>query len=1198
MKPLSPIELPLNCTVLIEASAGTGKTFTIANLYLRLLLGVGCAPLTVEQILVVTFTKAATEELRERIRKNIKACRTFFQNYDTNQTYGAEDFFCQLYQQISSIEEAILRLRIAEREIDLASIFTIHSFCQKMLFQFAFDSGVRFDSDLQPDETDLLRRLSEEVWREMFYPMALTEAAVVAEYLGTPENALNAISAFIGTELPALLNEQDWINEDLASHLTALQHFLQEAKQHWLTCGPEVIQLIETELAKKYKTGEKKALSRRSYQTRYLAKWRASVDEWATSAHSYFPEEHFERFCQHFILEKAEDGAEPLVHPYLTKNQQIFTAYQHRFAHKQKSLLLYQFLLALRKKREDYKATHSEKSFNDMLTFLNQALKAERGAALAEQIRRQFPFAMIDEFQDTDKEQYEIFQQIFMQQKHTNQGFIMIGDPKQSIYKFRGADIFTYLTASQQAQEKRTLAKNWRALSPIVTATNRLFEFPKSTLNNPFLYQGIQFHSVESKESHVVLSGSAYINCYLQEKFDERLAARQCAYQIQQQLKCMEVGEFGLQDIGGNIAAFQAKDIAILVRSHVQATLIKTALAELGIRSVFLSEKESVYQSETAKELLWILYACLNPYHQTSLFSALGTALWGLSATDIYRLKNNELLWDEQVGRFIVYQQIWQQQGILPMLHKLLMQEGIIERLRSNSRESDRRLTDLLHLTELLQNAMPNLENESALVRWYERQLTQNNGSEDHILRLESEEELIKIVTIHGAKGLQYPIVWLPFIGKKSQGTKANHLAIYRDEQGQPYWYFGKPSEDIQTLIDREAFAEDLRLFYVAITRAESQINLILPQWFDGWNAMHYLLSNGEIGLEKNDTSEISTSEYLTRKGIECQTTVLSEEITHDEWRPTPFISEAVSARHFTGHIPQTGLVTSFSALHQQHEWAMQNHVEYSMLEGFENTGQDYDQQITAQGVDHIQILDDEESSAYSPYQFPHSTQVGNILHGFFEHCDFQQAVDFEQILAICNQLDLDEYWHQPLQQWFEKILATPLAEGGFALKDIPLTKRLNEWQFYLRLKNPEGLRQLNHLFKQHSPISAKLPDLNLPQLEGYIRGFVDCIVQMNEKFYLIDYKSNFLGDLAQDYSRENLEKTIGQYRYDLQYLLYTLALHRYLRVRLGKQYEYDRDFGGVAYLFLRGMCGTPKSGVFFDKPCKELIEGMDELFG
>ncbi|WGE34352.1 exodeoxyribonuclease V subunit beta [Actinobacillus genomosp. 1] len=1200
MKTLSPIELPLNCTALIEASAGTGKTFTMANLYLRLLLGIGCAPLTVEQILVVTFTKAATEELRDRIRKNIKACRIFLQEYDTEKSYDTNDFFFQLAQRIEGVEEAILRLRIAEREIDLASIFTIDSFCQKMLFQFAFDSGVRFDSDLQPDENDLLRRISEEVWREMFYPMTLNETALVVQFLGTPEKALGEIKRFIGKDLPELSAEQRWIQADFAHYAQQSNDFFSQAKQHWLNNGEKIVGLVQAELAKTYAKGIKKSLSRASYKSNLISDWIEKVNRWANSEDTFLPKE-FERFCQDFMQSKAEAGAEPLSDPLFVKNQQIWTAYHIQFTpDKQKAILVYQYLSAIRQKMTDYKATHSEKSFDDLRAFLNQALKSERGEILAEQIRRLFPFAMIDEFQDTDKEQYEIFYKIFMQGERKNRGFIMIGDPKQSIYKFRGADIFTYLTASQQAQEKRTLPKNWRSLPEIVTATNRLFEFPESVEHSPFLYDGIRFQTVEHKQTDAQLVGAEHFNCYLQAEFNEQEAAEHCAYQIQQQLKVMEAGDFGLNFAKDKVfTAFQAKDIAILVRGKNQAILLKEALATRGIRSVFLSDRRSVYASDIAQELKWVLYACLNPSHQANVLTAIGSSLWGLSAAEIYRLKNDENAWDRQVSAFIHYQQIWQQQGILPMLHQLFMQEGIIHRLRAGA-DSDRRLTDLLHLAELLQNAMPSLENESALVRWYERQLENPQEKEDQQLRLESEDELIKIITIHGAKGLQYPIVWLPFIGKNNRGDRVlpgvetPKVSVYRNTEDEVSWHLGSRDDKTQELMDKAEFAEDLRLLYVALTRAESQLNLILPTTFaKGWNAMHYLLSNGELGGTTSFVTEVPTSDYLDRKGIKYHAVELNSQLIEDDWRPTPSLPSELQVRSFNREMTQDGQISSFTALHAYHEWNEQFGVGQALVS---EKVQDYDRQIETSVLDEPDWF--AENTAYSAYQFPHSAKVGSVLHRFFEHSDFQQAVDFAQIRTICEQLNLDENWYEPLQQWFEKVLSTPFSEAEFALKDVPMTKRLNEWQFYLRLKNSDGLRRLNQLLKQYSVVSAKLPDLHLPQLEGYLRGFVDCIVQVNDKFYLIDYKSNFLGYLAQDYSRQNLEKTIGQYRYDLQYLLYTLALHRYLRARLDEQYEYERDFGGVAYLFLRGMNGTPNSGVFFEKPCKELIEGMDELFG
>lgn len=1195
MKTLDTLDLPLNGTALIEASAGTGKTFTMANLYLRLLLGIGCAPLSVERILVVTFTKAATEELRDRIRRNIKACREFFRLAEKGESDATSGhFYHALYQKVPNAREALLRLKIAESEIDLAAIFTIHSFCQKMLFQFAFDSGVRFDSDLQADESELLQRLSEETWRELFYPLGLAEANAVAAELRSPSSALEAVRPLIFGELPELRGAQKkLLEQDLSEYLRAEQVLLAEAKKHWRENQAAILAPIRTELAKKYKTGEKKSLSRIAYKSNLLPKWIAETEAWANGDAEGLPKS-FERFCQSMLEEKAEEGAEPLRHALFAENQRYWSAYRTGFEGKRKPLLLYRFLQAMRAKLADYKESHSEKSFNDMLSFLNRALKGDRGEALAEQIRRQFPFAMIDEFQDTDKEQYEIFHKIFMSGAEDTQGFIMIGDPKQSIYKFRGADIFTYLQAARQAQEKRTLPKNWRSHPELVAAVNALFQFPETSAQPPFLYQDIRFRPAEAKEAEAELVGGSHFNCFLQRKFGESLAAEQCAYQIQQQLKGMQAGEFGLRfaNRAPSVRPFAAKDISVLVRSKSQAALMKNALAQRGIRSVFLSEDRSVFASNTAKELLWILHACLNPYHQGRLLTALGSALWGLTASDIHRLKNDELQWDLLVDEFIGYQRIWRGQGVLPMLHRLFMREGVIERILSNPLDSERRLTDLLHLTELLQNAMSGLENESALVRWYERQLRQPRKQEDQMLRLESEEALIKIVTIHGSKGLQYPIVWLPFIGKPSAGVRASALSLYHDEQGEMQWTAGSPDGEAKELMNKSEYAEELRLLYVALTRAESQLNVILPKRFErGWNAFRYLLRNGSDG--DGNAEETDCAADFRAKKIRCEVTESVDSVPSDDWRADSEPPPAFASRIFTGHIRRDGQLTSFSALHAYNEWREQNGVGEDFAESIDFV-QDDDRQVKIEESFGMR----EEIEPYSAYRFPHSTKVGSLLHRFLEHYDFQQAVEFEPVFILCRQLNLGEEWVEPTRQWFERVRSTPFGDEPFCLKDIPTTRRLNEWQFYLRLKNAEALKKLNDLLRRYSAVSKSLPELQLPQVEGYVRGFVDCIVQVNDKFYLIDYKSNFLGYTVQDYSRENLFKTIGQYRYDLQYLLYCLALHRYLASRLAKGYDYDRDFGGAAYLFLRGMDGSPDSGVFFDKPPKALIEEMDKLFG
>ncbi|MDG6341643.1 exodeoxyribonuclease V subunit beta [Glaesserella parasuis] len=1195
MNPLNSLQLALNQSSLIEASAGTGKTYTMANLYLRLILGVRCpSPLTVEQILVVTFTKAATQELRDRIREKLVNVGKWFRDPSSKEAQDAlrEPFLAALYQEVQPrLNECLLRLSIAEREIDLASIFTIDSFCQKMLFQFAFSSGIRFDIDLLSNEDELLTRLSEETWRELFYPMGLAETVAVAEELKTPSDALTAVKGYLYGDFPDLAAENQWLTQGISSYLADYQALLQEAKQHWLAVGAEAESLIVTEINKSYKKGEKKSLSRRAYQMRWIENWLKELNEWATSGSHYFPTNSLSRFCQDFINEKAEEGAEPLTHTIFAKNQDYLTAYQTQFEGKSKAIFLYQFFSHLRQKLADYKQTHKEKSFGDMLSFLLSALQSERGDTLAQQIRALYPFAMIDEFQDTNQQQYEVFHRIFMDQNTSEQGFIMIGDPKQSIYKFRGADIFTYLKAKNEVQEQATLDRNWRSVPEVVESCNRLFQFPEGD-NPPFLYHGIPFQPVKAKEASDTLVGEQATRCLLiSTEFDEQLAATHCAYQIQQQLKKSEQGLLFVQKEEGN-RPLEAKDITILVRSHKQASLIRAELLKRHIPSVFFSERNSVYETQEAQDLRIILSACLNPYRQSSLLSAIGTSLWGLTSTDIFNIKQDEKAWDNVVESFVGYQQVWLHQGILPMLHQIFVKENIIQRINALP-NAERRITDLLHLAELLQGAMPNLENEFALLRWYEQQLDNPDGyADEQKQRLESEESLVKVVTIHGSKGLEYPVVWLPFVAKASQPAKSKSMAIYQNDEGKAYWSFGSQSDEIKKYIDKAEFAEDLRLLYVAVTRAKYQLNLILPSQFDDkWNSLSYLLSSGEIGTGGVTPSQ-NTQYYLAQKGIKAELITVNNDVPEDNWQPILVQPIDIEAKSFTGKIRTVGQITSFTALQAQNE-RLQHKEQNIPLATFGDEAQDYDRtEFIASD-----FLED-NAQPYSRYQFPHSTKVGNLLHKFFEHWDFQQAVDQTQLQALCEQLNLDEAWLEPLTTWFEQVIQTPFGEQAVSLTQIFTHKRLNEWQFYLRLSNKEALYRLNQLLKKHSPLAKQLPDLTLYNLEGFVRGFVDCIAQIDGKFYVIDYKSNFLGYLPQDYQAEKLAKTMGQFRYDLQYLLYTLAVHRYLSARLGENYNYEQHFGGVAYLFLRGMNGEPNSGVYFDKPSQELIEEMDRLFG
>ncbi len=1199
MNILEPLSLPLNQSVLIEASAGTGKTYTMANLYLRLILGIGCEPLTTEQILVVTFTKAATQELRDRIRTKLGNVARWFQDVeseDSKAAFAQDPFLFELYQAIEpNLNTARLRLKIAEREMDLASIFTIDSFSQKMLFQYAFDSGMRFDIDLQPDEKNLLARLSEESWRELFYSMSLAESELVRKHLKTPAQALKIVQASLSGSLPALSAHQSVVQSRLADFAQQKSLAISQLKQFWQENSAQISALVLGELDKKYPPKTPKSLSRRSYTPARTSQYLAELDLWAKTHSTTLPA-NWEKFTQSFIANKAEKGADPLVSPLLEQAEQLAQHYLQQFSEKQEyNILIFRFLTHLRKKLSAYKQSHREKSFNDITDFLHTALQGENGDRFAQAIRTQFRFAMIDEFQDTNRQQYEIFQRIFIQGVE-NQGFIMIGDPKQSIYKFRHADIFSYLNAAKQVDLCVTMDKNWRSVPQIVSDINALFSFPENG-KSPFIYQGIQFQAVQAKEPDETLQGASQSNCYLLPEFDVQHAAEYCAYHIQQQLKLAAQGKLFLQK-NGEKHPLAAKDITILVRGKNEAELIKHELWQRKIQAIYLSARDSVYESAEAQELLFILQACVNPYHQGNLLTAVGTSLWSLAAHEIFQLKHDEQRWESYVEQFIHYHRIWQQQGILPMLHKIFLEQGIIQRL-SSQENAERRITDLLHLAELLQEAMLECRNESALIQWFQQQLNEPNGqSDEQKLRLESEQALIKIVTIHGSKGLEYPVVWLPFIAKASKPFseigafgKKNTPTTYHDENHALRWAFSPLSEQEQQQLTKEEFAEDLRLLYVALTRAKHQLNLILPEQFDeNWNSVSYLLSNGEIGLGGEEIQQ-PTEQLLAQKQLRCQIQPFSP-VLADTWQATNEAPTILQPKVFQTQIHSNRQLTSFSALHAQHERLQNRELNQPLV--ISDDAQDYDR-----SQDYLAADDSNEESKlfYSPFSFPHNTKVGNVLHKVFEEWHFAEPLTSAQIQEkICQPLDLSEEWLEPLQLWLKQIIYTPFADN-LRLADFASDKRLNEWQFYLRLRNEKALPQLNQLLKAESRLAKNLPDFHFKQLDGFVRGFVDMVVQVAGKFYIIDYKSNYLGKLPQDYCAEKIEKAMGQYRYDLQYLLYTLALHRYLNSRLGKDYSYEKHFGGVAYLFLRGMNGELNSGVYFDLPSQTLIEKLDQLF-
>lgn len=1206
--PLNPITLPLNQISLIEASAGTGKTYTIGSLYLRLLLKAGennfSRPLNVEEILVVTFTEMATEELKKKIRERITDAidkLIAFAETQDKSAFKNDEFLTALCHDLD-IFEAIHRLKLAEQNMDLAAIYTIHGFCRRMLMQYAFHSGIHFNLELIKDQSDLLVRFANEFWREHFYPLDFESANFIATELVSPANVLSLLKADLGKDLQVEIENKQALSVPiqifLPQYLGGYQKALNELKAFWLESADEILAIITNELVKDYPKDQLKSLNRKKYQVKRLGDWINKINQWSnnprdyqinTTLKDYFLQSSIEKNCEESTdKNKDKKPATPFYSPIFAELEKRVNALMTPDL--LSKLTLYYYRQGLQQKLLDYKLNHQEKSFDDLLRLLCEALQDAQGDELAEMIRFQYPFAMIDEFQDTDSQQYAIFSKIYRDNPEKNTGFIMIGDPKQAIYRFRGADIFTYLKASDEAQSRFELTKNYRSQKNLVDGVNALFDFPQS----PFIYQNINFTAVDSRDDHLrfYLNGKAEpaYRFYLTEsdKVNKTEMAKICAISIEHWLKSAVENQAVFQN-EDTCKTLQAANIAVLVRDKNEAALVKNELQKLGIASVYLSDQNSVFDSNVAKELAWVLKACLN-VAERPILNAIATALFGLNAADIHQIQQNEADWQRWADSFAQYQQTWQRQGILAMLHQILLEQGISERLLSQA-TGERDLTDFLHLAEMLQQAATLHESEAALLSWFEKQI-QGEGRQEAQIRLESERQLAKIVSIHKSKGLEYDLVWLPFLAVPSKDPSKKDINIYYSkERDETLWDI--ENRNLNALCE-ETFAEELRLLYVALTRAKYQMAFALPTQFDKkWNALHYVLSQGEIGKEINLSDSKDTETLLQAFKEKMRDNV--EICTKPNLEAFPALSintknDDLKAAEFTGNIEQDWRITSFTSIEQAHR--RQNYFTESAgkKHAVFDDAKDYDSQNAIEMS--TALLNENESNILD---LPRGKQVGTALHRHFENCYFSDLANTEEIDKLRQSLQLDETFTEPLQNWLQQISHTPLShEIGIALADLANKDCIKEMPFYLAIREHFDVEAFNHALKAHHHLSSE--PLQFEQIQGMVRGSIDLVFRHNGKYYLVDYKSNFLGSTLADYNQEALKKEMLHSHYDWQYLIYTLAVHRYLQ-SVVPHYDYARDFGGVFYLFLRGMNGEPQSGVFYDHPSVELITELDGAF-
>ncbi|EAT12609.1 exodeoxyribonuclease V subunit beta [Bermanella marisrubri] len=1172
---LSLLDAPLKGISLIEASAGTGKTFTIAALYLRLVLGHGCNPISPENILVVTFTKAATEELRGRIRNRLRQAYNAIQTQDES----LDPFVFSLLKELDHTS-ALERLKDAVQIMDIAAIYTIHGFAQKVLSQYSVESHVDDEFELILDQQEIEMTAVNDVWRKFVYPLSEAELDIVLDAWGSPSVLLRDVSTLVRRDVEFkdsnIKNLQD-IDVAHKRFKDAFDKFCQD----WQDQGQAFFNAIyDNEYASK------------SF-TNHLSRRKQHLDDFTSGAYVKDIEKYIGYFTESGIKKSVTKKGEPTDHEMILSFTKMHAALLQWQEQKQQATLLWKirFTEAIRTRLDELKQAQSVLCADDLLKQVLRSLGSSE--SLCTLLCQQFPMAMVDEFQDTDSTQYRVFSKLYSETPEET-GFFMIGDPKQAIYKFRGADVFTYIQAKTEVEREFSLQDNYRSSPSLVSAVNALFQCH----DRPFIFDdSIPFYPVgAASKSQLIQSRDIDNSACVFQTFDidsdsgiEDIRT-EVAHGVAEQVSVLlssgleqstKVFDSDLDDYRD----ISSRDIAILVRSAHQARLVKQALDERGVAAVFKGQ-ESLYNSAEALAV----YELLNSLHslsEQSYRNALANPVWMLSLDQLATHLQHEVCWEEELELMYECKRIWIKQGIMPMLMHWLHSRGLPQQWFALT-DGERRITNYLHMAELLQEQASRLQGMQGLLTWFEHKLQNTYQSEEAQLRLESDENLVSIVTVHSSKGLEYPVVFLPYAWSMSKQVDV----IYFDEITQSLCC---DLEDVHKDVRlKEQLAEEVRLLYVGVTRASSQLYVTVPTHCDNKKInstllasplFHVLCGSNENKVEAAPADQlanaISTLEKKSEQGVFAQQ-VLPYELTsfkapdpEGDWQTT----------QFEGKIKQPWFMSSFSSL------VRGLHVPHHQRFNFDEIDDDLI-------IPEVPL----DKDILNPFTFPKGAHAGNFLHNLFEDIDFTRPM-IDQVSTVQELLmryGFEEKWLETVLEWSQKILHAPLQDQTLdkpiSLSDLQPDQKSVEMEFYFPV-NGLSCSKFNALLRKYPVLGTvqQVQDLDFDFLQGMLKGFIDLTFECQGRYYVLDYKSNFLGDELTHYHRNAMTQAMAEHRYDVQLVLYTLALHRLLKLTL-PNYNYDEHMGGGFYLFLRGISGESQYGQFYHKPNRLLIEALDAM--
>jgi exodeoxyribonuclease V beta subunit len=1190
MKPLDSVfNMEWNPRVVVEASAGTGKTYTIVGLFIRLLIE---KELDLDQILVMTFTNKATAELRGRILERLRECVTALESGNVSD----DDFLKEFSKWVKNrdAKSVLDRLKRAIQNFDESRVFTIHGFCQKVLTEEALLAGVPFDMEIVQND-DLLLQASEDFWRMFMNQNSSCEAG--RYYIQKLRKIAKSPSELIGREgIGDLFNQKTAVVEgevmdDPISYLEDVSNLRKKVTEEWQRSKQEILPILENCDVKSY--------------ARYLdGRLKKLTDFIEDDYYESDTPDSLQYFTSDYLYDQdnVKSGGKP------TKKHSFFeicTRYHELISDidRVKTTLIREAFSEISKRREDLAVGSGAMTYDDLLLALHKALSdPERGPHLSEKLLKSYPYALVDEFQDTDSIQYSIFDSIYPKSAESS-SLMMIGDPKQAIYAFRGADVYTYFQARKDGNPVfYSLNKNFRSSNNLIEAVNALFDDPA---RKPFIEEDIEFFKSEVGNRDIGLEYLVGDNPPVPFKvtlhpglISNKGDCREFAYNqtVKQVAELLEDHSIRIRDSETKkMRSLEAGDIAILVSGHKDAVQIKKRLKDVGVDAVTYSQ-EKVFDTFEAKRLELLMQAVLEPLHQNSVNNLLLSGLMGTDAGRLFEMKEDDRLRQQVSDELTGLYEIWVKYGFQLMFRSFLYKKGRLDQL-ALMRSSERILTNLHQLADICSR----IEQDSnmdphTLYSWFVKEMNNPRKDDEQTLLLESDQNLVKISTIHGSKGLEYPVVICATLWEGRDYKKRDFYSYHKEGDDQLWINIDQHDTEeravAENLFIRESVAEEVRKMYVAITRAKYECRIIWP-------------THTKSHISGLGASLIGRSAVIEHAGSNLKEdhNTLSEKMITDvihslgkNHPETIQVTVSDDASRYTKRVKWgRKLETELKAAQYQGrmELPVQHRVEsFSSLAGHKSDpGEpDYDQ-ITDWYVD-ARSGSSEEIKERTIFTFPKGALPGTAIHKLFEHDDFDFATaDTTDHSVIIDEV-LEGYgikgdWTGVLQQMIRNVVLADYR--SLELNRVERKDQLREMEFNFPISHPDSERLLDLI--RNSRTSGKVSG----SVRHYLTGFIDLIVRQNGKYYILDYKSNHLGDSPDDYSNELLVKEIRAADYDLQYHLYTVALIRFLKKRL-PDFDYENNFGGVMYLFIRGMKAGSDNGIWYHKPEKSIIDQLDTM--